>query len=272
LPTSRRPLAHQTRVRLHVGTAEVLGRIHLLESRSLAPGESSFVQFRLDEPVAAVPGDRYVVRLHSPMETIGGGEILGISTHRLKSGKSFVVERLRKEEAALADRREHIRFLLEQAGYATQTVRELAIRSGQLESDVKETLDELIADGLVQPAQKPGQLFLVATLERALTDAETYANEIYAENPLSILVEKASIARRLRASDAFFVEILRELERRGIASSPGAHHLRFRDREPRLDERDRKIRDAILSRTKASPFQPPSPDEISEALRAPADR
>src|SRR5690606_17068964 len=74
------------------------------------------------------------------------------------------------------------------------------------------------------------------------------------------------------ASDAFFEEILRELERRGIASSPGAHHLRFRDREPRLDERDRKIRDAILSRTKASPFQPPSPDEISEALRAPADR
>ncbi|MGH2627998.1 MAG: selenocysteine-specific translation elongation factor, partial [Anaerolineales bacterium] len=83
LARAARPIETLTAIRFHTGTAEILGRIHLLEGKRLSPGETGFVQFRLDEPVVVAPGDRYVARLHSPMETIGGGEVLDRSRFRL---------------------------------------------------------------------------------------------------------------------------------------------------------------------------------------------
>ena len=85
LASNTRPLPHQTSIRLHLGTVEGLGKVYLLEKKTVEPGEEAYVQFRLDEPIVAAPGDRFVLRLHSPLETIGGGEILDQSRWRLKT-------------------------------------------------------------------------------------------------------------------------------------------------------------------------------------------
>jgi selenocysteine-specific elongation factor len=63
------------RLRIHVGTAEVLGRAALLQGE-LKPGESAIVQLRLEQPLVARAGDRLVVRSYSPVHTIGGGIVL----------------------------------------------------------------------------------------------------------------------------------------------------------------------------------------------------
>ena len=63
-------------VRFHCGTAEVIGKVAILDRKALEPGESGLVQLRLDEPVVIAAGDRFVLRLHSPMITVGGGSIL----------------------------------------------------------------------------------------------------------------------------------------------------------------------------------------------------
>ena len=72
-----KPLKHRTRVRVHLGTIEVMGRISLLDRDVLQPGDTAGVQLLLEEPVSCWPGDRYVVRSYSPVATIGGGEVLG---------------------------------------------------------------------------------------------------------------------------------------------------------------------------------------------------
>ena len=69
-----RPLRHNTEVALHTGSADVTARVRVLEKKEVLPGETTWVQFILDEPLAVVNGDRYVIR--SPMDTIGGGIIL----------------------------------------------------------------------------------------------------------------------------------------------------------------------------------------------------
>ncbi len=71
-----RELKNRMRVRLHVGTAEVICRIVLLDEETLKPGESALVQFMLESPGVALPGDRFVIRSFSPVLTIGGGTIL----------------------------------------------------------------------------------------------------------------------------------------------------------------------------------------------------
>ena len=68
-------LVPRQRVHLHHGTAEVLARCTLLDTDELAPGGTGWVQFRLEEPLAARARDRLVLRAYSPVTTIGGAVI-----------------------------------------------------------------------------------------------------------------------------------------------------------------------------------------------------
>jgi selenocysteine-specific elongation factor len=69
-----RPLGHRTRVRFHLGTAEVMGRV--LPRKPILPGELGLARLALESPVVARGGDRFVLRSYSPMTTIGGGTLL----------------------------------------------------------------------------------------------------------------------------------------------------------------------------------------------------
>lgn len=76
LPTAPRPLKRRGLVRLHNYTREVMARAVPLNAEQIAPGENGLVQFRLTEPLVALPGDHFVIRSYSPVATVGGGLIL----------------------------------------------------------------------------------------------------------------------------------------------------------------------------------------------------
>src|SRR6516162_5637520 len=84
-----------TRVRFHLGAAEVIGRLLLLGSGSLPPGGSSLAQVRLEQPAVAARGDRFVVRSYSPSRTVGGGSVI-----------EPVAERRRRSDVAGLDAQE----------------------------------------------------------------------------------------------------------------------------------------------------------------------
>lgn len=68
-------ITHGQRVRLHLGTAEVMAKIRVIGD-DIIPGVTEYVQFYTEEPVVALRGDRYIVRSFSPITTIGGGQVL----------------------------------------------------------------------------------------------------------------------------------------------------------------------------------------------------
>lgn len=76
------PLTHGMRLRVHHGTAEVLGRLRLPASGPLPPGATGAAQLRLEAPLAVLPGDRVVLRRYSPVETLAGGEIVWLDPPR----------------------------------------------------------------------------------------------------------------------------------------------------------------------------------------------
>ena len=95
LPHASRGVKSRSRVRLHIGAAEVLARVRSLEqSPEIARGQTAFAQLRLEVPVIAVHNDRFIVRSYSPAETIGGGVVLDpfASKHR---GKDVVKTRMK---------------------------------------------------------------------------------------------------------------------------------------------------------------------------------
>ncbi len=89
-----RPLAHGTRVRIHHGTREALGRVSISDVTSVvAPGGRARARVRLEAPMVMTRGDRFVLRAYSPVVTIGGGVV--IDPHPPRGGLRSVAGRAR---------------------------------------------------------------------------------------------------------------------------------------------------------------------------------
>ncbi len=91
----KNPLKNRTRIRFHINTSEVMGRVVLLDRELLKPGEESLVQILLESPIVTERDDRLIIRSYSPPYTIGGGKVLQHNTIRLKRFNEDALKTLR---------------------------------------------------------------------------------------------------------------------------------------------------------------------------------
>jgi len=107
LSTERAPLQHWTPVHLHLATTDVMARVAIRGSAALAPGSSALAQFVLEQPIAALNGDRFILRDRSAGRTLGGGTVIdrfAPGTRRASPTRLAVLAALEQAtpEAALA--------------------------------------------------------------------------------------------------------------------------------------------------------------------------
>ena len=141
LGSSMRVLTNHTRLHFFTGTSEILCRAVLLDKEEIGPGESGYVQLRLEEEVAVRRGDKFVVRFYSPMETIGGGVILEPNPGVKKRFHQDVIEELkRKESGSVAD---VIELHIKEHGKTLITLAELAKLTALSEEEIREAAVEL---------------------------------------------------------------------------------------------------------------------------------
>jgi selenocysteine-specific elongation factor len=145
IKSAPRSLRARSRVRLHIGAAEVLARVLLLGplgGMELAPGAACFAQFRLETPTLALPGDHFIVRAYSPVVTIGGGVVIDAlpHKHRLREAAQ-AASWLEKLEAA--DEVERIALLVEMAGERGMDRDEIAARSGSSDEVIKRAAEAI---------------------------------------------------------------------------------------------------------------------------------
>jgi selenocysteine-specific elongation factor len=127
---SAKPLKHRAPVHFHAGTAEVEAEVRRLRGTDpLPPGTRDYVRFLLSEPLLLLPGDRFIVRMFSPVVTIGGGVVLDIVPPRRAP-----LERLRILETA--PEAERIALLVKESRYG-MGMPELVARTGMLEADIQ---------------------------------------------------------------------------------------------------------------------------------------
>lgn len=98
LKRSIRTVKNQTRLHFYSGTSEIVCRAVPLEREEIRPGESGYVQLRMETEAALRPGDCFVVRFYSPLETIGGGVVLESGAKKEKRFRRDVIERLKMAE------------------------------------------------------------------------------------------------------------------------------------------------------------------------------
>ena len=130
---SAKPLKHRAPVHFHAGTAEVEAEMRRLHGADpLQPGSRDYVRFLLNEPLLLVPRDRFIVRMFSPVVTIGGGIVLDIAAPRRAS-----TERLRILETAPLG--EKIALLVSEARYGLG-MPDLVARTGLVEADIRDAV------------------------------------------------------------------------------------------------------------------------------------
>jgi len=103
----RHALQHNATVSFHTGAAETMAKVRLLEEDKLRPGQATIAQIVLDEPVALVRRDCFIIR--SPMETLGGGEVIEPHTrryhrfrpcrHRTVESRNLLLSQIRQVQA-----------------------------------------------------------------------------------------------------------------------------------------------------------------------------
>jgi selenocysteine-specific elongation factor len=93
LLTSARPLKNGAPVHLHIGSAEIEAEVRLLDKRAndkrakLQPGESTWARIGMREPALVLPGDRFIIRMFSPVVTIGGGIVVDITCRKYDAAR-----------------------------------------------------------------------------------------------------------------------------------------------------------------------------------------
>lgn len=143
LEDSPRPLRSRQRVRVHIGTTEVLARISVLNNmNALEPGSTGYVQFRLESPTAAVMGDRFIVRSYSPQRTIAGGRVLDpLATRHRRTKLKDVKTVLEALAGAKNDLPEIFIRMTGQKGLSFDGLRE---RTGLRDDVLRKMVDEAI--------------------------------------------------------------------------------------------------------------------------------
>lgn len=145
------PIADEDRVHVHIGAATALARVRLLGGlESLAPGETAFAQLRLESPLAALRGDRFILRRYSPVVTIGGGTVLDAAPPK-RSPRSSAARDAVATLAAGDDRTAALSFLGE-AGPGGMTTAGLARRLGRPGTEVERLVASLRVDGEIEVA------------------------------------------------------------------------------------------------------------------------
>jgi selenocysteine-specific elongation factor len=153
------------RLSFHHFSSEAQARVRVLEAEPLAPGRSGRAQLRLFSPVAAAPGDRFVVRRPSPVETIGGGVVLDpllprIAPRALTQARAWL-DRL---EAPLPEK---LLLWIEQSREAGTGEEDLAARAGVSREEVRVAAGVLVADGRVLALRRsPERYMATASLDR----------------------------------------------------------------------------------------------------------
>jgi selenocysteine-specific elongation factor len=182
LPTAK-PLKHRAPVHFHSGTAEIEAQVRLLEGTApLQPGGAAYARLLLRDAALLLPGDRFIIRMFSPVETIGGGVVLDVGVE----GKAA---RARLDVLASADAAERIALVVRETPFG-MGMAGLVARTGLVEPEIAAAAARAALMTIPQP-----QPWYVdrAWFEAARDRMVEAASEFHRKNPLQPGIAKLDL-------------------------------------------------------------------------------
>lgn len=261
-------LENRQRLRLHVGTSEILGRVILLDREKLQPGDTAFVQFQLEEMLVSAKGDRFVVRSYSPMHTIGGGVIIDPQAEKHKRFDVHVLEILQIKLQGSPE--ELVTEALQVSKNPLLSAAEIAREAALSKTQVTDTLAQLLAKAELREIklEKSSWYILSSRLEEILRDVQELLAQYHRQYPLRPGLAKEELrSRRFAQLDPkVFNALLAHWENAGNLKLVGSSVAR-EDFVPAPGEEDAGLLARVEQHYLDDKFQPPSYEEVRELLK-----
>src|SRR5581483_8572882 len=264
LADTRRPIKHRLPARLHVGTAEVLATVSLLDCDAIDPGQWGLAQLFLDAPVTAVWGQPFVLRDSSAEHTLGGGQVLQPAAVKVRRRHLEVLEQV---ERLWSDDPE-VRTLTAAwfAGSAGFAAADLVRGAGIPPDRVEPVVQKLAADGKLAAVNLAHRTRLLhagrlAELEERILDTLGVLHE---QNPLVTTHDRQKALARLDyVGDEALLQAVtdRLIKARKVVGD--ARRVARADFKPKLSANQRKLKDKIVEAHAAAAFQPPEPKDFA---------
>ena len=256
-------LAQNDEVDFFLGAAELPAHLTLLDTNRLLPGQTGWVQVRLSRPIAALKGDRFIVRRPSPSITIGGGTIIDPAPRRHKRFHDPTLDKLATLAIGTPDE-----LLLQTLADGPLDRKTLGERANLDADSLREALAVTIAQGTAlaltgtRAAPRPADVFVAAPVWATLTtQLRGLLTSYHAAFPLRSGMSKEEVRSRLalapRLYDAVIVAALRE----GMIVEDGPV-FRLPDHQITFTPAQQVLRDRFLAALHAQPFAPPAPADF----------
>lgn len=262
LSGNKKPLKNRTRVRVHLGTSEIMGRIVLLEQEELEPGGDADVQLLLEKPIGVWPGDHYVIRSYSPVFTIGGGMILNGSAIKRRRFKE--VNRQAFDVYHNGSDEDRAIFYLKESGYSGLTAEELAVKVGVFGNQLKKLLNTPVsASRIIVVDSEQRRMIEGEVFKRLINLIKDILETFHTENPLKSGLSKAELKSRLSLgfSRRLFQMALNYLVKRGEIVQDEAV-VRLSGHEVSLKDDEKKIREELQHLFESHGLKPPTLKEV----------
>ncbi len=266
LPSAPRPLKDRSRVRFHSGTSEVIGRVALIGEEELKPGGRGYAQLRLESPVALLPRDRFVIRSYSPLETVGGGEVLDALPRKHHRRRAETLQRFRR--LAEASDQGRLELHLEEASFGGLDPSALALRVPLPREVLRALLREMVAEGRAVILDEASGLALSGNRFRGLRKKIAELLEAFhRKNPLRHGMLREELRSRLSAEvpERAFTHALRSLEEAGEVVSK-EQRVRLSHHEVQVGEELSRLKERVEEEFLRAGAQPPDPEAAVESF------
>lgn len=268
LPSLAHPLKSRDRVRVHVGTAELLASVKLLECGELQPGTTGYVQLFLSQPAVTTWGQPFVLRSESPVITIGGGCVLDPDAQRLRRPDALTIEQVRRLDSSNIQERASASLFL--AGLRDWQPDEWR-RSAEI-WDVEHAFAELQQQGdIVELAVSPTRRLRLhrQVLERLGDRIAAALETLHTNNPLKLTIDRTQLASGFSylTDRALFDAALEQLRQQGRVRLT-ASTVALVGHGPKLSTNEQKLLVHLVEQYRSAGVEPPTVAELQcQAVR-----
>jgi selenocysteine-specific elongation factor len=247
LPGASNPLKPRSKMMVHAGSAAIMATVVVLSGNGINPGDSDYVQIRLDSPTVVLYGDRLVLRSFAWQETMGGGQVLNPHPrkHRLKEFSDLLpsLEILRQ-----GDILQVVEVLIDNHGLQGLNVLEIAGMVSLSDKRLRQVLDELSAAGKVVRYNVERRAYISGKRFRELQDKLVELVAAYHQQfPVKSGIFKEELKSRLQLNPLLFASVLQRTMKdqrlvleKEIIRLPD-HQIRLEADEKELKEKVRQI-------------------------------
>jgi selenocysteine-specific elongation factor len=200
---SAKPLKHRAPIHFHAGSAEIEAEVRILDGRgALQPGAKAFARVILREPAQLLPGDRFIIRMFSPVITIGGGVVLDNAGRRYRKKASAAI---RLKAISEVDPAGVLAILVKESGFGMSQAA-LVARTGMMASEIESIAS---AAGFVTLRQPDFWVMDAEWFRSSVEDLARVVREFHRTTPLAPGMAKQDLRGRvLSAAPPFVLDAL----------------------------------------------------------------